>query len=73
MENNNHLRVSLQAYLQTQTNPGRVGCPTFQSVAAFLWGHLHPLATERFGDHLPRCRECLVELRTLRDLVQEAQ
>jgi len=61
----------LQANIQRQANPDRVGCPTVQSLEAFLRGQVERDAVEGICDHLPHCRECLLELKTLRDVMWE--
>jgi hypothetical protein len=59
------MEALVQAYIQCQANPDRVGCPTVQTLEAFLHSQLKRSVEERLYDHLPHCRECLLELKTL--------
>ena len=61
----------IRAYIQRQANPDRVGCPTMETLEASLRGQLGRDAADGFYDHLSHCRECLLELKTLRDIVRE--
>jgi hypothetical protein len=70
MNRDDNIAALLQAYIQCQPNPDRIGCPTIQSLEAFLYGQIERDA-EGVYDHLPHCRECLQELKTLRDLTRE--
>ncbi|MBI3950331.1 MAG: GAF domain-containing protein [Acidobacteria bacterium] len=73
MERNDGLAVLLQTYIQGQANPHRVGCPTVPTLEAFLHGQLKPDVAESLHDHLRRCRECLLELKILRDIAHEGR
>jgi hypothetical protein len=65
------LEALLQGYIARQANPDRVGCSTIQTLDLILRGQLGRQAAEKVYDHLPHCRECLLELRTLRDIMRE--
>lgn len=70
MKRNDPIAVLIRAYIHRQENPDRVGCPRFQRLEAFLRGQLKQEVAERLCDHLPHCRECLLEIRTLYDIAQ---
>ena len=61
------LGALVAAYIQHQANPHRVGCPTLDELEAFLYGQLKQSGW--FYDHLSHCRECLLELKTLRNIM----
>lgn len=67
---NGQMAALIRAYIQRQANPDRVGCPAVQTLEAFPLGQVQPDLAEWLYDHLPRCRECLLELKVLRDLVR---
>ena len=67
----NDVEALVQAYTPAQADPERVGCPTFEMLEAFLRGQLNRDQAEGLYEHLPHCRECLLELRTLRDIRRE--
>ena len=70
MKEDDRMAALLQAYIQCLANTDRVGCPTFRRLEAFLRGRLKRDVAEEFSDHLTHCRECLLELKTLHDIVQ---
>ena len=71
MNREDTLIALLQATIHRQANPDRVGCPTVQSLEAFLRGQVERGVAEGICDHLPQCRECLLELKTLREITWE--
>lgn len=65
------LAALVEAHMQSQANPERVGCPTLETLETFLRGKLNREVMEALYDHLPHCRECLLELKTLSDIRRE--
>lgn len=61
----------LQVHLERQSNPDRVGCPTFAALEAFFQGKLRAGTLEQVTSHLVICKQCLLELRTIRDISGE--
>lgn len=61
----------LQSYIQRQANPDRTGCPAVRRLEALLQNHLQPAEIDGLYHHLVHCRECLLELKTLRDVLRE--
>jgi hypothetical protein len=62
------LKALLHAYICCQANPDRVNCPSTQTLESLFFGNIRPKEAEAIYEHLPRCRECLVELYALRDM-----
>lgn len=71
LKKENDLEALLQSYIQRQSNPDRIGCQSLDTLKAFLAGTVKPEMAEGLYDHLTHCRECLLELRTLRDMMRE--
>ena len=65
------LAALVEAHMQSQANPERVGCPTLETLETFLRGKLNREVMEALYDHLPQCRECLIELKTLSHILRE--
>jgi hypothetical protein len=70
-ELDDNLAPLLQAHIHLQANPDRVDCPVLETLEAFFQGCLEEDATEGLYDHLSHCRECLLELKSLRDMARE--
>jgi len=71
MNRDDNLTTLLRAHFQNQANPDRVGCPTLSSLEAFLYGQIERRIADEIGEHLPYCRECRLELKTLREMTWE--
>lgn len=61
----------LLAHIQHQANPDRVGCPPLASLEAFLDGRLEWSSVVKVSEHLPHCRECLLELKALGNRIRQ--
>ncbi len=70
---NDYLVVLLKAHMQKQANPDRVGCMALQDLEAWLGGKLKQQTEGVIQEHVLHCRECWLELKTLRDIKREAQ
>jgi len=70
LKRNDNMAALLRAYLQRQANPDRVGCPAVQTLEAFPRGQLQRDVVEWLYDHLPHCRECLLELKVLHETMR---
>jgi hypothetical protein len=67
MKRDDKLVLLLQAYIQRQANPERVGCPPAPRLASFARGQFKPTMAGELYEHLSHCRECLWDLKALRD------
>jgi anti-sigma factor RsiW len=70
MTRDKNLAALLRIHIHKQENPHRVGCHQMETLEAFLQGRLQDDVTDELSEHLTHCRECMMELKALRDIAR---